>query len=342
MGTLLGDCLGAPFEGEPMTAGGKVVLNKYFDKLDGPYFNAPVKQYTDDTAMTKSVAKCLIDKPAVDFKCLARLFVKEYFSEPRRGYGQNVVEVFSKLRGSKFEDIYKPAREQFSGRGSYGNGGAMRVAPMALYFHNNYKGMIEAATHATEITHTHKLGINGALLQCIALQQTLLTDPVDKIDVEQFTNQLIDKMKVIEATHEEEGDEEHQTAYQEKLKMVQELLTTDQTSEFLDKDHNVIVNLGNNVSAFGSVPTAIYCFLKAQNEISGIKTDNTFRRTIQYAVSLGGDTDTIASMAGGLAGAFLGEEYINESLIKHCEYQKEMLEIADNLFAVTEGSSKPE
>lgn len=102
-------------------------------------FVAPYKQYTDDTAMMKSVAKCLIDKPPVDYNFMARLFVKEFFNEPRRGYGQGVVEVFHKLRANKFEDIYKPAAEQFFGLGSYGNGGAMRIAPIALHFHNNYQ-----------------------------------------------------------------------------------------------------------------------------------------------------------------------------------------------------------
>lgn len=38
LGALLGDCLGAPFEGEAMSSGGKLVLQKYFDKLEGPYF----------------------------------------------------------------------------------------------------------------------------------------------------------------------------------------------------------------------------------------------------------------------------------------------------------------
>lgn len=161
-----------------------------------------MKQYTDDTAMTKSVAKCLIDKAAVDFKYMAKLFVKEYFSEPKRGYGQNVVEVFHKLRGNKFEDIYKPAQEQFSGMGSYGNGGAMRISPIALYFFNNYEGLLNAATNSTKITHTHKNGINGALLQCMAIQQCLSLNPVQELDVTKFTNQLIDKLQQIEVDEE--------------------------------------------------------------------------------------------------------------------------------------------
>jgi poly(ADP-ribose) glycohydrolase ARH3 len=60
-------------------------------------------------------------------------FVDEFYKEPWRGYGANVVTVFEKLRESQFRHIYDPAREQFDGRGSYGNGGAMRIAPMALF-----------------------------------------------------------------------------------------------------------------------------------------------------------------------------------------------------------------
>lgn len=38
LGTLVGDCCAAPFEGDTFTTGGKIILQKYFDKLEGPYF----------------------------------------------------------------------------------------------------------------------------------------------------------------------------------------------------------------------------------------------------------------------------------------------------------------
>lgn len=148
--------------------------------------------------MTISVCRCLIDKPAVDFKHMACLFVKEYYKEPKRGYGANVVEVFDKLRRNKFEDIYKPASEQFGGSGSYGNGGAMRIVPIALYFHNNPDGLLQAAKKATQLTHTNKLAINGALLQCFAIVQAIEADKNDKLDVENFCSQLLLKIKKIE------------------------------------------------------------------------------------------------------------------------------------------------
>jgi poly(ADP-ribose) glycohydrolase ARH3 len=64
-------------------------------------------------------------------------FVSEYSNEQWRGYGANVVTVFEKLKETAFADIYQPAAEQFDGKGSYGNGGAMRIFPMALYAYSH-------------------------------------------------------------------------------------------------------------------------------------------------------------------------------------------------------------
>ena len=43
----------------------------------------------------------------------------------------SVVTVFDKLRFEP-EDVFLPAREQHGGEGSYGNGSAMRISPIAL------------------------------------------------------------------------------------------------------------------------------------------------------------------------------------------------------------------
>lgn len=69
------------------------------------------------------------------FNFLSR-FVQEYSNEPWRGYGRNVVTVFDKLERSNFQDLYGPSNEQFDGNGSFGNGGAMRIVPMALFCHS--------------------------------------------------------------------------------------------------------------------------------------------------------------------------------------------------------------
>ncbi len=66
-------------------------------------------------------------------------FVSEYFEEPNRGYGANVGAVFHSLRTDECRNPHDPASKQFGGSGSYGNGGAMRIAPAALFGYHSQK-----------------------------------------------------------------------------------------------------------------------------------------------------------------------------------------------------------
>lgn len=74
------------------------LLNKlYF--LYGELLNciAPVMQFTDDSAMTRSLAESLIERKSLDVVDIARRFVKSYYQEPNRGYGASVVTVSTLL-----------------------------------------------------------------------------------------------------------------------------------------------------------------------------------------------------------------------------------------------------
>ena len=82
-----------------------------------------------------------------------------------------------------------------------------------------------------------------------------------------------------------------------------------------------------------AIPCAIYAFLHC--------CDKSFEELIPYAISLGGDTDTIASMAGAIGGAFWGEEGIPKDWIKSCESFEKAQSLADQLFDIVEPSSVP-
>ncbi|XP_046489458.1 ADP-ribosylhydrolase ARH3 [Neodiprion pinetum] len=329
LGALMGDCLGSAYEGDELfSAGMKLVIQKSFDKLQGPHFKAPVIQFTDDSAMTRAVAESLIECTGFDQTHMAKKFVKSYYLEPNRGYGAGVTTVFHKLRNNKFVDVLGPAREQFNGEGSLGNGGAMRVAPITLFYYKNSELMVDTARKQSHITHTHKTGVDGAILQAIAIQQSLLLDPKEELDTCKFTDNLINEMDKIEIDEEGLGLVDP-SPYKTQLKLLRNLICEDGDGPH---DEKVVHQLGNDVSALHSVPTAIYCFLKAQKPIPAIQTENPLRRTVQYAISLGGDTDTIGSMAGAIAGAFYGEEMIRPEILKHCETSDKFRELADQLF----------
>ncbi|XP_053985838.1 ADP-ribosylhydrolase ARH3-like isoform X1 [Hylaeus volcanicus] len=329
LGVLMGDCLGSPYENEELlTKGMKIVLQRSLDKLEGPMFKAPVMQFTDDSAMTRSVAKSLIETKDLDVVDLAKKFVKSYYLEPNRGYGPGVVTVFQKLRGNKFSDVLSPAKEQFNGQGSWGNGGAMRVTPVALFCYQNYDKLLDMVRKTTQLTHTHKVGIDGAILQAVAVQQSLLLNPSEELNVTNFIDNLIHKMEQIEKDEDGLGLSEPQP-YKAQLDIIKTLISESNEGPHEEK---VVQKLGNSVTALYSVPTAIFCFLRAQKPITGIETENPLRRAVQYAISLGGDTDTIGSMTGAIAGAFYGENNINSNLLQHCEASDEFRTLADQLF----------
>ncbi len=92
---------------------------------------------------------------------------------------------------------------------------------------------------------------------------------------------------------------------------------------------HVIDTLGHGIKAIEAVPAAIFAFL--------CKSDTCFKDTLFYAMSLGGDTDTIASMAGAIAGAYWGDEQIPEEWYPVTEGVKEITKYADELYDLRVG-----
>ncbi|KAG7170292.1 ADP-ribose glycohydrolase ARH3-like [Homarus americanus] len=316
VGALMGDCLGAPFEGEPRAT--RSILQSYFRRLSDPDLKVPYKQYTDDTAMTRCVAQSLIEKKGFDAKDMAR---------------SNVTDVFAALRATKFRDPYSPAAFQFNGRGSYGNGAAMRVAPVALFCYATKAGLVDTSRDTALITHANRLGYNGAVLQCLAIYEALHT-PTNKLDSVKFIESLITKMKEIEKPSEDdilyEGEDPY--VYVKRLEKVLELMERgDSVSREQVEDE-----LGVYISAHMSVPTAIYSFIRATSPVADIESENEYQRTLHFAISLGGDTDTIASMAGSIAGAYYGVTKIPGNLQKHCEASSDAIKQADDLFSLSD------
>jgi ADP-ribosylglycohydrolase len=60
------------------------------------------------------------------------------------------------------------AAAQFGGQGSFGNGAAMRVAPLGAYFADDLDLLVDQATRSAEVTHTHHEGIAGAVAVAVA------------------------------------------------------------------------------------------------------------------------------------------------------------------------------
>ena len=89
--------------------------------------------------------------------------------------------------------------------------------------------------------------------------------------------------------------------------------------------------LGNDVTAVASVPTALYCALSVLENPRHDKTEK-LEATLKLAITMGGDTDTIASMACAITGAHLGLETIPGYLYTSCEDYQQILDLAEQMY----------
>ncbi len=298
LGSVIGDSLGAQFEGYPFS---EIPLEYLKSLIDQPELN--VGKYTDDTQMMKGLLESLINNNGLDCGDLAQTFVNNF--DMNRGYGIGTIKVLAKIRQGINRN--NAAKSSFGGQGSLGNGAAMRVSPIGLLYHSNLDKIAEYAKKSAMITHTHELGIEGAILQALSVgimvPQTSL-----KIDINHFFSKLTPFTYV--------------SSLKSKLAIIESYLVSPPSNI------DIVTNLGNKITALESVPTAIYIFLA--NYKSGFKT------IIRNAILLGGDTDTIACMAGAIAGAYFGVDNIPENLIQSIEEKDTFISLSKRLFSLSQ------
>jgi len=263
LGTFAGDALGMPYEGWGVTAG-------------------PIEMtsgiYTDDTQMMIGIAESLVACGGFDGEDMAQRFVENF--DPMRGYGSGAFRVMDRLSAGQAWD---QAGEGLFGSGSFGNGSAMRIAPIGVFYHNDDEKLQEAARLSSSISHTHPLGKQGAISQAYSVALTLRYGIAGKLDTGQMMEKLRDFLP------------EDVDVFCDKFAAVAYLLAQNPSRV------EVIQRLGNGIKSFESVPTAIYSFLSHPE---------SFEDAVIYAVSLGGDADTIGAMAGAIAGAYHGYQKI--------------------------------
>jgi ADP-ribosylglycohydrolase len=122
--------------------------------------------WTDDTAMALGIYEVLYEHGRIDQDALARRFASRYKAQPFRGYGAGAHRLLSQIGVGL--DWRAVAECVFPG-GSFGNGSAMRIAPLAGYFaEDDYATVAEQARLSAEVTHAHPEGIAGGIAAAVA------------------------------------------------------------------------------------------------------------------------------------------------------------------------------
>ena len=203
---------------------------------DFPLFTAQ-SSFTDDSVLTFAVAHQLLDP-----RGYADAFPRYVAAYPDRGYG------------GRFQEWVRSGNRQ--PYGSYGNGSAMRVSPVAYAF-ESLEYVLAEALRSAAATHDHPEGIRGA--QAVAAAVFLARKGASKSEIR---NTVQDRFKY---------------DLRPTLAAIRPTYSFDEPCQ-------------------GSVPQALIAFLEAAD----------YEDAIRNAISLGGDADTLACIAGGIAEAHFG------------------------------------
>ncbi len=284
LGTFVGDAMGEPVEGWPHKA-----IYSQFGLLDTMLREEA--RYTDDTQMMIGILETLVEKGGFDPAVCAVRFQENF--DPSRGYGRRIFGVMEKIRrGIPWNAV---------GTDSFGNGGAMRIAPIGCFYYGDLQAVEENAILSARITHNHPEGLAGAVAQAtavaLALQHGLSNEPVE---AEEFVDRISVQVSSID------------NGFTESLggiKSISASFSSRPTDSVIEVIEAIRDRYRLSLRAIESVPAAIGAFVLT----------NSFREAVVLAVNLGGDTDTIGAMAGAVAGAYYGLDQIPQEWIDPLE-----------------------
>ncbi len=266
--------------------------------------DADTLRYTDDTAMALGLAESIIAcNGTVRAQHLGETFRKNYEQEPWRGYGPGPPSIFRTVKQSD-TDYLSVAQNLYRGQGSMGNGAAMRIAPLGVFFAGS-DDLPEMASLSARVTHAHPLGQDGAVVLASAISLATQSDRDDGFSTQQFVRALSESASTDE--------------FRDALQRVQRLLQGGADRE------QAAAELGTDVLIHRSVPYAIYCFLN---------NPHSFEAALLDAILVPGDRDTIGAMTGGVAGAYLGQEAIPKGWLERLENRSRVEELASKLHEI--------
>ena len=288
-GHAVGDAIGVPVEfcNRSMLRQCPVTTMMGFGTYD-----VPAGTWSDDTSMSLCALHSLA-KGNIDYYDIMDNFEKWYYDNEFTATGV-MFDIGNTCAEAIRAYVKLQCRPQYCGsidEMSNGNGSLMRIHPFVLYAYFNNTAdtndFIDMIKDASSLTHAHSCSVEGCLIYAYILKE-LLNNPVKESvynGLEQAKHYVNDGNK-----------------YYNRL---------------LNNDIGTYKNEHIKSSGYvvDTLEAAVWCLL----------TTESYKECVLKAVNLGGDTDTIAAIAGGLAGALYGLDSIPTEWIETL-HNKELIE----------------
>ena len=266
LASAAGDALGSQYEFGPALDDERPV------EFGVGVFGHAVGEWTDDTSMAIPLLQALAQGESLEDAAVLGRVVGEWltWSRTSRDVGVQTSRILHGLGGVTSEDAARAAarsEHERTGRTS-GNGSLMRTGPVALGFlgDGQESALVDAAARIAQLTHWDDDNADACALWCLAIRHAILTGELD----------VRGQVQWIPAARQARW-----------AALIDEALVRDA------RPHDFAAQNGWVVKAFQAALSAV----AGSSDVTG---------ALELAIRGGGDTDTVAAIAGSLAGAVHG------------------------------------
>ena len=284
MGVVVGDALGLPVQFKYRE---ELKINPLTDMIGYGTFNMPEGSWSDDSSLTLATLASLKECNDVDYEDIMERFadwlLDGKYTPFGESYDQGATCVKAITNYVRFQDV-----ETCGIRGEYanGNGALMRIIPICLWAYEKEKAgkwseqeAVIAVHKVSALTHNHLRSQIACGIYYFMIKNIFDGDGT-------LQKRLQDGMNQAEAFYRKDISNLTQLAYFQRMEKLEEF-------KYVPEE-----GIKSSGYVLDSIEAAVWCLLNT----------DSFEECLLKAANLGHDTDTVAAIAGGMAGLYYGYE----------------------------------
>nr|WP_314545208.1 ADP-ribosylglycohydrolase family protein [uncultured Empedobacter sp.] len=297
IGSAVGDALGVPVEFKSRQY---LQQNPVTDMMGYGTYNMPPGTFSDDSSMMFCLAESLCNGYNVND------IAEKFQMWMHEGYWTADGEVFdvgisTRKAINRLRVVKNPTEAGSTAESDNGNGSLMRILPLAIFTKDlSIDERCEIVKEVSSITHAH----NRSVLACIYYIEFAL----NVLDSENLEEAYLNTNFWLKLFLEENEIYKNEFQYFERIL----------SGKLIDLKEDEIKSTGY---VMDSLEASIWCLLHT----------DSYKNCVLKAVNLGHDTDTIACIAGGIAGIYYDVETIPTNWIEQLARVDDILHLAEQL-----------
>ncbi|OHD13311.1 MAG: hypothetical protein A2086_02790 [Spirochaetes bacterium GWD1_27_9] len=302
-GLCIGDALGVPVEFKSRDL---IKKSPVTDMLGFGTHNQPVGTWSDDSSLSFCLADSLCN--GYNLVDIADKFSKWFFQNYWTPHNK-VFDIGITTRNAiyKIREGIPPLQCGEKSERSNGNGSLMRILPLVYHLYNKEeKEIFQKVSEVSSITHSHPRSIIACFIYIqIALQILKFKDKKPKTKL--CEDGILNSINFIIKNNYFVDELQHFKRISNNIKKLNE---------------NEILSGGYVIH---TLEASLWCFINY----------NCYEEIVLKAVNLGDDTDTTATVAGGIAGLYYGINDIPKKWIDNIAKKDEIIKLCNRIAEIS-------